>query len=186
MSSTSSPMLEASSPRSTPKDSEKDTPAQVKDNPNKIVVSSELEVDIPIDVAFDAFADLPRQPSWSPWLRSVEYSGPPGNEQSETLWKMRYMGFSMSWNSKTVQMKRPNVIAWESTRGLKNFGLIEFQATSEHSTHVKLTMTFLPPRFLNNNVMGFRRMTRVIEDRMLQTTLKNFRDIVVENDLKRD
>ena len=47
-------------------------------------------------------------------------------------------------------------------------------------------MTFLPPRFLNNNVMGFRRMTRVIEDRMLQTTLKNFRDIVVENDLKRD
>lgn len=39
----------------------------------EIVVSASIDLPFGADVAFDAFSDLPRQPSWSSWLNSVSY-----------------------------------------------------------------------------------------------------------------
>jgi uncharacterized membrane protein len=149
----------------------------------KIQVSSEMDIDIPIEMAFDAFADLPRQPSWSTWLSSVEYIGPPGDEKRETLWKMGAFGTTISWNAISTKLERPFVVAWESTKGFKNFGLVEFEALSNNSTRMKLTITFVPPLF-TAGVLGFSGLARVVESRMLRPTLRNFRNVVAENDLK--
>ena len=37
------------------------------------MVDASIDLPFGADIAFDAFSDLPRQPSWSSWLRSVSY-----------------------------------------------------------------------------------------------------------------
>lgn len=147
---------------------------------NRIVVSSEMEMDIPIHICYDAFSDLPRQPSWSPWLRSVSYDE---DKPLETIWKMRYMGLPISWRSVSTNAQRPHLIEWKSIKGLKNFGRVDFTQISDTTTIMRLTLTFEIPRIAARLIEKSSTTTRMVENRMLRTTLQNFRNIVIENDM---
>lgn len=149
---------------------------------NRVVVSTDIELPFPAHVAYDAFADLPRQPTWSPWLKSVEYLA--GSERKETKWEMKYLGVAVSWNAVSTRLERPYRIEWESTSGLKNFGKVHFEPLDDKRTRMKMTMTFILPKFLTVVFGKGAKLRRIIEKRMIQTTLANFRDIVIENDLR--
>ena len=158
-----------------------DVATETENSRNHIVVTSEMEMDIPIQVCFDAFSDLPRQPTWSPWLHSVSYDE---NNPQETVWKMRYLGLPISWRSISTNNSRPHLIEWKSIKGLKNFGRVDFTQLSDQTTHMKLTLTFEVPRIAAHVLTQSSKTTRMVEDRMLRTTLVNFRNIVMENDMK--
>lgn len=160
---------------------DEDVATETESSPNHIVVTSEMEMDIPIQVCFDAFSDLPRQPSWSPWLHSVSYDE---EKPHETIWKMRYLGLPISWRSISTNNSRPHLIEWKSIQGLKNFGRVDFTQLSDETTHMKLTLTFEVPRIAAHVLTRSSTTTRMVEDRMLRTTLQNFQRIVMENDMK--
>jgi uncharacterized membrane protein len=160
---------------------DEDVVTQAETPSNHIVVTSEMEMDIPIQVCFDAFSDLPRQPSWSPWLHSVSYDE---KNPQETVWKMRYLGLPISWRSVSTNNKRPHVIEWKSIKGLKNFGRVDFTELTDQTTHMKLTLTFEVPPIAARVLTQSAKTTRMVEDRMLRTTLQNFRNVVLENDMK--
>lgn len=157
----------------------------VKENNNHIVVSTEIELPFKAEIAFDAFSDLPRQPSWSPWLKSVSYLDSPDVKNRETKWTMRYLGISLAWNCIHTQLERPYTIAWKSTKGLKNSGRVEFlKVKDSDSTIMKLTMTFVAPSFAARMCRRSSAIEEIVKNRMLNKTLVNFRDIVMEHDLK--
>ena len=149
----------------------------------QIVVTAEEEMNIPIEIAYDAFRDLPRQPSWSPWLRSVEYLS---DDKNESLWRMKYLGLTISWKAINTNLERPYLIEWESTSGLKNYGRVEFERLSAQNTRMRFVMTFEAPRMAAAMIGKSSSVTRMVENKMLKKTLRNFRRIVTEHDLKRD
>ena len=152
------------------------------DNPkNTIVVSSDIELPVPAKVAFDAFVDLPRQPTWSPWLKSVEYIN---DKQDQTKWKMKYLGISLSWKATANRQERPTILEWQSTSGLKNYGRVDFESIDNDATYMKMTMTVVAPKVVSKVFGRGSRLSKMVENRMIKKTLANFRDIVVENDLK--
>jgi len=154
-----------------------------------IVTSSNLDVPFSAEVAYDAFSDLTRQPAWSPWLRSVRYID--DGEDRETVWTMGVFGVSLSWNAKHTQMERGKIIAWESTKGLKNYGRVDFQPLRKghedgqevEGCNMSLTLTFVAPRIAVNIIGRSNRIQRIVEQRFLQSTLANFRD-AIEQELK--
>jgi uncharacterized membrane protein len=119
-----------------------------KKNKRELAVSASITLPFSADVAFSAFADLPRQPTWSSWLHSVSYvendnennnANDNDNEidsrieytecgipLQETKWIMKWKKLSFSWKSKVMNLQRPNVIEWQSTSGLPNRGKIVF------------------------------------------------------------
>ena len=116
----------------------------------EIVVSASINLPFSADVAFSAFADLPRQPSWSSWLHSVTYIEDDENEGKEieytecgiplreTKWVMKWKkAFRFSWKSKVTKLERPKEIQWESTSGLKNMGRITFTDNANVSTKIE-------------------------------------------------
>jgi hypothetical protein len=125
-----------------PKQTQRQQPA----DRDVLVVSSSLEIPLETHIAFDAFSDLPRQPSWSPWLHSVEYihknhhNEPNNNNHTaaassssssvvsppETKWTVCFRGFRFSWDAIHTRLQRPTLIEWESTSGLKNYGQVRF------------------------------------------------------------
>jgi uncharacterized membrane protein len=152
---------------------------------DKNVIYCRFEMDLPFstEVAFDAFSDLTRQPNWSRWLKSVEYMD---STKQRTLWKMRYMGLSTSWEAVSKRLARPNLIEWESVSGLKNYGSVEFMdhhSAPDHS-RARMKIGFVVPRLFAKLLGDTSGATKIVEDKMLKSTLENFREDVLMNDLQ--
>ena len=165
------------------------TPADKKSSKNHIAVSSQIDLPFSAEIAFDAFSDLPRQSTWSPWLQSVEYI-----EQGSlvTKWTMKsFLGISYSWKAVHTRLERPYVIEWESCQGLKNWGRVEFVPSGDdaNTTAMRLTLTFVAPRLV---ARFFRRkrgdnreggLSHMVQTRIVGRTLRNFRRVVLTQDV---
>ena len=185
-------------------------------------MSASIELPFSAEVAFDAFADLPRQPSWSSWLRSVSYidddaddainndnddesnvrSSPSPIPLRRTRWTMAWRRLTFSWIAKSTVLDRPRQIDWESTSGLRNRGSVKFVPLpmavpvddqqrvdgvdsdgGATNTLMTLSMTFVAPRIVAALVKRSDKISRLVEDRMLEPTLVGFRRVVMEEDL---
>jgi uncharacterized membrane protein len=149
---------------------------------NEIVVSAQIDLPFSAEIAFDAYSDLPRQPSWSTWLSSVEYFP---DSTTESKWTMSYLGLSFSWKSICMDLVRPQTIGWESTQGLRNAGRVDFTKLSDNETRMKLQMTFYLPWIVARMLRSSGSISKRVETMMLEPTLRNFQTIVMEKDVKK-
>ena len=150
-----------------------------------IEVSAAIELPFPKHVAYDAFSDLSRQATYSPWLKSVEYiEGERNCVGSKTRWKLSYLGLRFTWKSiSTLQDPHNGVIEWESITGLQNNGRVTFQELDNDRTFMNMTMSFTVPR-IASRLLGPHKIASIVEKRILETTVCNFRQIVSDNDWK--
>jgi uncharacterized membrane protein len=167
-----------------------------------LMASASIELPFPKQIAYDAFSDLSRQPSFSPWLRSVEYLNNNNHDDNTlaaadatsittTRWTMSYLGFRYSWDAISTRQDRENgIIEWKSITGLENEGRVEFLPVLKDSDEsvvpdgcrMILTMQFNLPRVVTRLIGGTHnnRGARYMEKHMLQKTLQNFRDTIVQ------
>jgi uncharacterized membrane protein len=146
-----------------------------------IEVSSRIELPFSASVAYDAYADLPRQPTWSSWLESVTVSE---ETPGESVWTMRFWGIRYSWTAVAVRNERPRLIQWKSITGLENFGTVRFYPRDEHSTLMTMKMTFVAPRAVSVVFKKSTRLAQYVENKVITKSLHNFRDKVLRVDLK--
>ena len=154
----------------------------------RIDIKSTLELPFPAEVAYDAFSDLPRQPSWSSWLRSVDYITEDGSvtdnpDSKSSLWTMRKAGIKFSWTAISTKNERPNLIKWESTSGLKNFGTVQFVQSSPSLTVMTMTMSFMTPKIVAGLFNRSDSLQEFVRTKMIDTAMEQFRDVVMEVDL---
>ena len=158
--------------------------AQPEVNKKRLIeVTSEVELPFSREVAFDAYSDLTRQPSWSSWLHSVEYT----DETKEiSKWTMKFMGVKYSWMAVALRNERPDLIQWQSTSGLQNFGTVQFlpRNDSEKPTLMTMKMTFVAPRAAAGIFRRSKAMADFVKNKMVLDSMANFRDVVLKTDLK--
>ena len=155
------------------------------------------------DVAFDAFSDLTRQPSWCKYLHSVSYIGLVNGEEDESTtnndniiplrqskWTVGIKGLRFSWTANDTRIVRPNIIEWESTSGLKNMGSVEFTPQGERltststsssttETEMKICFTFVTPRVVSSLFRRSGMIRQYTEDVLLGNMLTDFRDVIL-------
>jgi uncharacterized membrane protein len=158
-----------------------------------IQVSASVELPFPKAVAYDAFADLSRQSTYSPWLQSVEYvNGKHNVVGALTRWKLSYLGLRFSWNAIcTVVDPQNGIIEWKSISGLSNQGRVVFSerpaeegGDGRSSSMMHMTMCVSMPR-IAARLVGQGQLASLFEKHILENTIQNFRQIVAENDWKR-
>mmetsp|Transcript_21039 Transcript_21039/g.31166 ORF Transcript_21039/g.31166 Transcript_21039/m.31166 type:complete len:295 (-) Transcript_21039:102-986(-) len=176
----------------------------LKNNKKKIECSASIMLPFSADVAFTAFSDLTRQPSWCKYLHSVEYIGlvnedDDGTNDGDLLsqevplrsskWTVGVKGLRFSWTASDTRIIRNKRIEWASTSGLRNIGSVVFTPSSSNSssqsdstTHMELCFIFVLPRVVSSL---YRRLNirKYTEDVMLADMLQRFRDVVIEEDL---
>ena len=161
-----------------------------------IQVSSEIELPFSAEVAYEAYSDLTRQPSWSSWLESVVVlndgsdsgGGSTDDPKVESKWTSKIMGIRYSWTAEAVQNERPHTIRWKSVTGLRNEGIVRFhhsegKSYDEGPTLMTLQMVFVTPRAVTSILRRSKRLSRFVEEQMIARSLQEFRDIVLENDV---
>lgn len=151
------------------------TTSTTDDTGREIQIQVTLPLPFPADIACTRFTDLPQQPRWSPWLKSVDYLDSVG----ETEWTLNVRGVEFRWKAMSTLLDNPKGILWESSSGLKNKGSVEFIEVSEHSCLMKLQMSLITPRVIAVLFRTTGELVRdFVEEKLLKWSLESFRDVV--------
>lgn len=145
-----------------------------------ISIDHSLELPFAAEIAYDAYSDLTRQPSWSSWLHLVQYTD---TSHLESLWTLKFLGFKYSWSAISLKNERPRFIQWKSTSGLENFGTVVFEPVDETNTIMTLTMTLAAPRAVAALFRKSKRLQEFIKEKMIVTSLDSFRQVVLQEDV---
>ena len=178
-----------------------------KKNKRLIEISSQIELPFSAEIAYDAYTNLPRQSSWSSWLESVEVlnskndndndndSNSNSNSNSnkvQSKWTSKMMGYTYSWEAIAIKNERPHTIEWSSVTGLQNEGIVRFykkKGSKSSYTHgptlMTIKMSFVTPRVVSSIIRKSKTLRNYVEKKMIEQSLNDFRDVVLENDVKK-
>lgn len=148
-----------------------------------ILIKSSLSLPFSAEKAFDAYSDLPRQPTWSPWLHKVEYLN---KTTGESKWTMKFFGFKFSWTAINLVQERPRIIQWKSTSGLANYGTVTFDKQNDGGTKMNLTMKLQAPRIAVKAFSKSKQLSQFIEQRMVGASLLEFRDVIMDAEMEQE
>jgi uncharacterized membrane protein len=132
--------------------------------------SVQVEVPIPIELAWSLWSDLEQMPRWMKWIDSVKILE---DNPELSRWKLAAGRFEFSWLSRILKQVPHQIIQWESVDGLPNQGAIRFY-DRHGSSIVKLTFSYAIPGILGK-LMDNLFLGRVVES-TIQEDLERFRD----------
>jgi uncharacterized membrane protein len=132
--------------------------------------SVQVEVEIPIELAWELWSDLEQMPKWMKWIDSVTIS--PYNPEI-SLWKLSTGGLECAWKSRITKMIPNQIIQWESVDGLPNQGAIRFYDRHEMSV-VKMTVSYAIPGLIGK-LMDNLFLGKVVES-TIQADLERFKE----------
>ncbi len=111
----------------------------------------QVDVAIPVSVAWNLWSDLEQIPRWMEWIRSVEILP----EQPElSRWHLATQGLDLSWHSRITKQIPHQIMQWESVTGLPNRGAVRFYDREGHCV-VKLTVAYCLPAWVGQWVDGW-------------------------------
>lgn len=151
------------------------------DEKRLIQISSEVKLPFSPEVAFDAYSDLTRQPSWSHWLHSVEYLD---NDKKNSKWTMQFLKIKYSWTAVALKNERPHVIQWKSTSGLQNSGMVTFIPNDdmEYPTLMRMKMAFVAPRAAAAVFRRSKVIAEFVREKMILDSMLKFGNVVKNGD----
>ena len=135
----------------------------------------QIEVDIPIELAWNLWSDLEQMPRWMKWIDSVEVLQ---DNPELSRWKLASGGFQFSWLSRITNLVPQQIIQWESVDGLPNRGAVRFY-DRHNSSIVKLTVAYGIPGILGK-IMDNLFLGNIVES-TIQADLERFRDYALKS-----
>ena len=136
--------------------------------------SVQIEVGIPIELAWQLWSDLEQMPRWMKWIESVRILE---DNPELSRWKLATGGLEFSWLSRILKVVPNQIIQWESVDGLPNRGAIRFY-DRKSSSIVKLTVAYGVPGWLAK-LMDNSFLARVVES-TLMADLERFKEYALE------
>jgi uncharacterized membrane protein len=134
----------------------------------------QIEVEAPINVVWDLWADLEQMPKWMKWIDSVKVME---NDPDLSRWKLASGGLEFSWLSRVTRVVTHQLVQWESVDGLPNRGAIRFYDRGNHSI-VKMTIAYAIPGILGK-IMDNLFLGRIVES-TLNADMQRFREFVIK------
>ena len=142
--------------------------------PDWLEHSVQVEVEAPIELVWQLWADVEQMPRWMKWIESVKIIE---DNPELSRWKLNTGGLQFSWLSRIFKMVPHQVIEWESVDGLPNRGAIRFYDRKDSSI-VKLTVAYAIPGILGK-IMDNLFLGRAVES-TIQADLERFREYALK------
>lgn len=114
----------------------------------------QIEVPVPIELAWSLWSDLEQMTIWMKWIESVKILA---DNPELSRWKLASGGFNFTWLSRIVQVVPRQIIEWQSVDGLPNKGAIRFYERTDSSCVVKMTFAYAVPGIIGrlmDNLIG--------------------------------
>jgi len=139
------------------------------------VIEHTIDVDVPVRIAYDQWTQFESFPEFMEGVKRVVQQGDKSLE-----WTAEILGKEKTWTAEIVEQVPDQRIAWRSTTGALNAGIVTFQPTGDNATRVTLRIEAEPDGpietagdflgFLDRQVKGdVERLKEYIEQRGVPT-----------------
>jgi uncharacterized membrane protein len=102
-------------------------------------VSHDIEVDVPISVAYNQWTQFESFPQFMYGVVSIDQ-----RDDRHTPWKTSVGGVHREFDAEIVEQRPDEVIAWRSVDGTTHAGLVTFEALDDSRTHITVVLEWLP------------------------------------------
>lgn len=129
-------------------------------------IRDSIDVKVPASVAYQQWSHYENFPSFMEGIEEVRRV-----DERHMHWRAKVGGKRMEWDSEVTDMVPGRRIAWRSTSGARNDGIVEFEAISPDSTRVQVQMDYEPRGMMEKvgDALG-------LDERRVHKDLEHFRE----------
>jgi uncharacterized membrane protein len=103
------------------------------------VIEESIEVEVPLSTAYNQWTQFEEFPHFMEGVEKVIQL-----EDDRLRWVAEIGGQRREWESKITEQRPDERVAWTSTEGAKNAGVVTFHRIDDNTTRVMLQLEFEP------------------------------------------
>ncbi len=131
-------------------------------------IEKSVEVDVPVDVAYDQWTQFEEFPQFMDGVKGVRQL-----DDSRLRWTAEIGGQEASWEALITEQVPHRRIAWQAVDGKENAGLVTFDPVDDRSCRVTVQLGWESEGLLES-VAGFLGA----DDRRVEDDLGRFKELV--------
>jgi uncharacterized membrane protein len=131
-------------------------------------IEESIEVNVPLTTAYNQWTQFEEFPRFMRGVESVRQL------DDKTLeWHANIGGNDETWTAEIVEQEPDQRVAWRSTSGARNDGMVAFQRVDDNRTRVTLTMDWDPDSAIQRagDALG-------LDDRRVRGDLERFKEFI--------
>ena len=102
-------------------------------------IEKEIDVNVPVSVAYNQWTQFEEFPTFMEGVKAVRQL-----DDRHLLWHAEILGKDETWEAEITEQIPDRRIAWRSTTGARNAGIVTFQPMGEGATKILLTIEYEP------------------------------------------
>lgn len=127
-----------------------------------------IDVNVPLEIAYNQWTQFEEFPKFMEGVKRVEQNG-----ETHLHWTVEIAGQERQWEAEISEQKPDSRIAWHSTTGAKNAGMVTFHYIDRDKTRVTLQIDYDPEGFIENVAVALG-----IVQRRISGDLDRFKDFI--------
>ena len=133
-------------------------------------VEKSIDVKVPVRTAYDQWTQFEEFPRFMEGVKSVTQT-----DDTHLHWVAEIAGQEKEWDAKITEQHPDERVAWTSTSGAQNAGVVTFHRIDEDTTRVTLQMDADPEGIVESagDALGFL-------DRRVEGDLERFKEFIEE------
>lgn len=133
-------------------------------------VQKAIDVNVPVRTAYDQWTQFEEFPRFMKGIESVRQT-----DETHLHWQAEIAGQRREWDAEITEQQPDARIAWHSTDGARNAGVVTFHRIDDDTTRVSLQMEVEPEGMVESagDALG-------VLDRRVSGDLERFRDFIEE------
>lgn len=133
-------------------------------------IEESIEVDVPVRTAYDQWTQFEEFPQFMQGVESVQQI-----DDTHLLWTAEIGGKQEEWRAEITEQHPDHRIAWRSTEGRENGGVVTFHRIDDATTRIMLQMDWEP-----DGVVESTGAAVGADSRRVKGDLKRFKELIEE------
>ena len=104
-----------------------------------------IDVDVPVRTAYNQWTQFEDFPHFMEGVEEVRQMG-----DTRLHWKAKVAGKTEEWDARITEQTPDQRVAWTSTTGAQNAGVVTFHKLDDQKTRVTLQLDYDPEGFIEN------------------------------------
>lgn len=131
-------------------------------------VEKSIEVDVPVGTAYNQWSQFEEFPRFMEGVKEVRQL-----DDKRLHWTAEIAGKTEEWDAEITEQTPERVIAWRSTTGTENSGVVSFAPAGQDRTRVTVRIGYAPEGIVETvgDKLGFM-------DRRVQADLERFKQFI--------
>ena len=132
------------------------------------IIERSIEVNVPVRTAYNQWTQFEEFPHFMEGVKEVRQT-----DDTHLLWVAEVAGKEEKWNAEITEQHPDHRIAWRSTSGARNAGVVTFHYIDENTTRIMLQVEYDPEGVVENvgDKLG-------VVDRRVEGDLKRFKAFI--------